>query len=349
MQLVDIITKMTPPINLQPYRQQITELAIAGESATAICDVLLHTHSVTVSIRTINSRLNDWGIHRPTVSKEAQATEQLILDLYQLCLNTNEVLHILQKNGKAISERTLRRIRKRLGIRLRVDDPTEREQQIEEIKAILLVEDAVGDIEGYGRRLQYVFLRSQGAFFPRDLIFEVYRMINPEAIERRRSDLQRRRGSYDCPGPNWIWHVDGYMKLEPFGLEVYAAIDGYSRFIIWIYVGISARTAISVYRQYLDCVSSTGFIPRRIRADLGSETVMFGDAHLALRQSTDTTAQYKDCFSYGRSVENQRIEAWWAQLASSSIFLYLEYFKRLCKEGFFSKEYLPEQVSSVLI
>jgi hypothetical protein len=76
---------------------------------------------------------------------------------------------------------------------------------------------------------------------------------------------------------------------------------------------------------------------------------MFGDAHLALRQSTDTTAQYKDCFSYGRSVENQRIEAWWAQLASSSIFLYLEYFKRLCKEGFFSKEYLPEQVSSVLI
>jgi hypothetical protein len=22
------------------------------------------------------------------------------------------------------------------------------------------------------------------------------------------------------PGPNFVWHIDGYMKLEPFGIEV---------------------------------------------------------------------------------------------------------------------------------
>jgi hypothetical protein len=50
-------------------------------------------------------------------------------------------------------------------------------------------------------------------------------------------------------GPNDVWYIDGYMKLEPFGIKIYATIDGYSRYIVWIYVGITARTAVSVLRQ----------------------------------------------------------------------------------------------------
>ena len=50
------------------------------------------------------------------------------------------------------------------------------------------------------------------------------------------------------PGPNWLWSVDGYLKLEPYGIEIYAAIDAYSRYIIWIYCGITARTGVSVVR-----------------------------------------------------------------------------------------------------
>jgi hypothetical protein len=37
------------------------------------------------------------------------------------------------------------------------------------------------------------------------------------------------------------------MKLLIYSIEIYAVIDGYSRYILWIYVGISTRTAISVY------------------------------------------------------------------------------------------------------
>lgn len=51
------------------------------------------------------------------------------------------------------------------------------------------------------------------------------------------------------------------MKLEPFGFDIYAAIDGYSQFIIWIYVGVSARTAVSVLSQYLDSPASNSFRP----------------------------------------------------------------------------------------
>jgi hypothetical protein len=52
------------------------------------------------------------------------------------------------------------------------------------------------------------------------------------------------------------------MKLSRYGIEIYAAIDGYSRYILWIYVGISTRTAISVYKQYVNAVSSFGYIPQ---------------------------------------------------------------------------------------
>ena len=58
------------------------------------------------------------------------------------------------------------------------------------------------------------------------------------------------------------------MKLEPFGIEIYAAIDGYSRYIVWPYVGVSARTAVSVQRQCLDVFAEYGFQPRYIISTL---------------------------------------------------------------------------------
>ena len=60
-------------------------------------------------------------------------------------------------------------------------------------------------------------------------------------------------------GPNDVWYIDGYMKLEPFGIEIYATIDGYSRYIVWIYVGITARTAVSVLRQATNAFQERGF------------------------------------------------------------------------------------------
>jgi hypothetical protein len=39
------------------------------------------------------------------------------------------------------------------------------------------------------------------------------------------------RGEYWVPGPNYVWSVDGHMKLELFGIEIYAGVDAYSRYI----------------------------------------------------------------------------------------------------------------------
>lgn len=47
-------------------------------------------------------------------------------------------------------------------------------------------------------------------------------------------------------GPNDVWSMDAYYKLEHWGIQIYAVIDAYSQFVVWYYVGISGRTAISV-------------------------------------------------------------------------------------------------------
>ena len=67
---------------------------------------------------------------------------------------------------------------------------------------------------------------------------KLMRVIDGQAVERRRKRrLLRHR--YICPGPNDVWHIDGYDKLKPFGFAIHGAIDGFSRRILWLEVGRS--------------------------------------------------------------------------------------------------------------
>jgi len=45
-------------------------------------------------------------------------------------------------------------------------------------------------------------------------------------------------------GPNYCWSLDGLDKFRQFGIQIYAAIDMYSRKIIWTYCGHSNRSNI---------------------------------------------------------------------------------------------------------
>jgi myosin-crossreactive antigen len=109
--------------------------------------------------------------------------------------------------------------------------------------------------------------------------------------------------------------MDGYLKLQEYGIEIYAAIDTYSRKIIWTYVGITARTAVSVVSQYLEVVEKGRKIPQVIRTDRGTETVLLAGAqYLLSRKKRGEDIELKECYAYGTSVANERIEAWWNQL-----------------------------------
>jgi hypothetical protein len=71
--------------------------------------------------------------------------------------------------------------------------------------------------------------------------------------------------------------VKGDDKLAQYGIEIYAAVDAYSRKIIWFYVGNSNRTQLSVLRQYLLAVEARGLCPSFIRTDKGTETITLAD------------------------------------------------------------------------
>lgn len=134
----------------------------------------------------------------------------------------------------------------------------------------------------------------------------------------RAQELHCRRGEVITRGPDWVWSLDAHCKFEQFGIQIYAAIDAFSRHIIWTSVGVSARTMISVFKQFVTAVGYRGVTPQLVRADRtkGLKTILTADAqyHLArlsCARKGDHNCTFKRTFVFSTSTKNQRIEAWW--------------------------------------
>jgi hypothetical protein len=90
-----------------------------------------------------------------------------------------------------------------------------------------------------------------------DALFGIVRQLDPVGLQRRTYDLNRKRGEYIVPGPNFIWSIDGHDKLSEWGFEIYGCIDAYSRNILWLYVSISSRTSRPCYSSTLQLLPHT--------------------------------------------------------------------------------------------
>ncbi|KAL5366644.1 hypothetical protein BJX96DRAFT_170107 [Aspergillus floccosus] len=295
-------------INLEPYRDEIISLYSTSTSVD----------SIRIK-RTLENRLQQWEIRRQdrTIASNPLLHARIRVLFFQVGLEDKELLSVLQKEGFSIFSRTLRRLRTQLGLFRRVRDPLAQQLQREEMLKAL--------------ELLHRHIRSKGYIIRRNRLFSAYKTVLPDAVHRRKYDLQRKRGEFVVPRPNFIWSVDGYLKLEPYGIEIYAAIDAYSRYIIWIYCGITARTAVSVLRQYLETIDNVQLLPSRVRSDQGLEIVLFRSAYLQLCRVREPNIQLNSCWISGRSTENQRIEAC--------------YFKFLSEDGLFSKASLADQIA----
>ena len=54
---------------------------------------------------------------------------------------------------------------------------------------------------------------------------ELQRQMDPIGTERRKKH-RLQRGVNQNKRPNYVWHVDGYDKLRPYGFEIHGCIDG---------------------------------------------------------------------------------------------------------------------------
>jgi hypothetical protein len=156
----------------------------------------------------------------------------------------------------------------------------------------------------------------------RNWAYVIYKEIYPEGPISRKTKVRSRPPRQSVPGPDYQWSLDAYCKLEFFGIQIYAAIDSYSRNIVWSYVGISNRTVLSCAHQYCQILRRLGYRPKLIRSDRGNETIWLANSHYFLAEiehqrvtGTSDSPLFKDHYKYGTSKSNHYIEKWWGQMA----------------------------------
>ncbi|KAH8661805.1 hypothetical protein BGZ61DRAFT_368878, partial [Ilyonectria robusta] len=140
------------------------------------------------------------------------------------------------------------------------------------------------------------------------------------------------------------------------GALIYASIDAYSRFITWFYVGISSSTSRSVVAQYLDVLSQRKTMPNIIRSDRGQETILMAGAHYYLsktrvraREGIPQDVRFRDCWIYGKSTHNEKIESWWLRLSRGRAKFWREYFGEITALGHFSNDSLPDRIAMLYL
>ena len=77
------------------------------------------------------------------------------------------------------------------------------------------------------------------SFVARDTLRAKTQELDPTSVAARIAGTHRHRTRYRVKGPNRVWLVDGHYKLLVYSFEMYRIIDGYSRYVLDSYIGIS--------------------------------------------------------------------------------------------------------------
>ncbi|KAJ5953241.1 hypothetical protein N7454_000137 [Penicillium verhagenii] len=235
--------------SIDPFQAQITELVQQGRKQPEIISILKDTHNVTVSRSTLQHRLKEWGLYNPRPPNTA-AIEKRVRELTNTH-NSSEILTVLEAENLPTSNRSLQRIRRRLGIKLRLT-PEQREKQMAEIKEVILAEIQKGDIKLYSKRYRYLHFKQMGKPYTRYPILpgslcghniyielypetsslrtkmstRVYKEDMPNALDPVSPDIEGDSESHAVGSES---HEDGHMESEASGTETYNSIDGDTR------------------------------------------------------------------------------------------------------------------------
>ncbi|KAK6442898.1 hypothetical protein LTR95_000913 [Oleoguttula sp. CCFEE 5521] len=200
------------------------------------------------------------------------------------------------------------------------------------MEVALAEEMELGQIEDFGKHRLAQFMRSRYNIVGREKLYAIARRDYPEVIEPRRQRAKRHRGKIIVPGPNYCLLMDGHCKLEKWGIQIYAAIDVYSRHI------------------YIATARHNGTIPLRIRSDRGGETTLAAAAHFTLSKAArtkpdGTDLSIEDAFVPGTSKENVSIEMWWNQQTRATLGRWREFFDELSSTRLYIRDRLAHRLA----
>lgn len=256
--------------------------------------------------------------------------DDLIKRYFALGFDYSEILScLLFSHGISLSLRQLKRILARLQLR--------RRKNYTDLNDVLgAIQD---ELNGSGRLLGYRAVwqklkTERNMAVNKETVRHAMRLLDPEGVEARRRHRLKRR-EYKGRGPNFLWHIDGYDKLKPFGFGIHGCVDGYSRRIMWLEVTTTNNDPSVVARYFVDCIRQVGGTARVVRADNGTENTYIAAIQRFLRHSLNDSLAGEKSFRYGKSVSNQRIEAWWSQLRRGLTDWWIVYFKELRESGLY--------------
>ena len=335
------------------FRATIEESVINGATNDEIV-ASLGRQGLQTSTRSLKRQLQAWDIRRQSRAPTDELAEAV-----------NWLFHHTLLNDVAIAERiktdydlftTARQVK---SIRLMFGWLRHREGAGKTAQAQATVSHVLTHLTGPGRafgaRWFVTYLRQLGIRVRRDDVAGALRQLNPEAVILRCPLLRKPRlENYTTSGPNFLWCLDGHDKISQYGIEIYAAIDAYSRKIIWYYCGNSNRTAVSILSQYLRATRSLGLCPRFLRTDKGTETVLLADCHFSFfvkaayndnwEEEEIQQVRLSDCYWYGPSTRNIRIEGLWRQQRQQTTGPWLRYFRTLTDLGLFRQDLIADRI-----
>ena len=134
----------------------------------------------------------------------------------------------------------------------------------------------------------FLFCHENLHMFHKNRLFRTVKKIDSKDIKTRTYDLQRHRDEYTISKSDFVWSVNEYCKLNDWDLKIYACINAYFRNIIWIYVDLFARTAISVKSQYVKVMKKNNVISQFIRSNHDVKIILMIDSHYRLSQKMRT-------------------------------------------------------------
>jgi hypothetical protein len=103
-----------------------------------------------------------------------------------------------------------------------------------------------------------------------------------------------------------------------------------------------------LFLQIKTVVDFLAIIPYRVRSDYGSETVDLYNVHKAFHM-TSPEGDQDECYVYGRSVHNQRIECYWSGFIRQWGARWQQIFKDIEVSGHFLKNDQVDQMAMVYV
>lgn len=274
-------------------------------------------------------------IHVKTVV--AMEPEAVINVCFHLGLRYMDILQCLyHMTGVSISLVTLKRILKRSGLFRRKN-----KSPISDV-AIFLLDATRGYMRGHGYKIMHQMCIENGFCVTQETVRLLLGIIDSDGVaSRTRRRLVRR--TYISLGPNFIWHLDSYDKLKPYGVCINGAIDGFSRNMVWLEAYSTNSDPKVIANYFMEVVNLLQGCPMRIRGDRGTENGHVEQMLMFLR-SDHTDAYVNRCFIYGSSNHNQRIERWWGYLRTHHIHYWLNTFETLKEENLYDGSFLEKSL-----